>query len=131
DFLKAGIQFGDFQYNTYDKISQEVCLLSFYDLLEKGLLYKKEAEYLYCPQTKCSVAESELTEDGLYERSGIKPIIKKGEAYFIDMLNHKHEFLDAINKIEWKPNKYKKRLTDWIEGIKYDWCISRERHFGI
>jgi valyl-tRNA synthetase len=117
--------------NTYDKISQEVCLLSFYDLLEKGFLYKKETEFLYCPITKCSVAESELTEDGLYERSGVKPVLKTGIGYFVDIMNHKKMIIEAINQIEWKPEKHKKRLLNWISEIKYDWCISRDRHFGI
>ena len=86
---------------------------------------------LYCPITKCSVAESELTEDGLYERSGVKPIIKNGIGYFIDIMNHKEKIIELINKIEWKPEKFKKRLMIWMKEIKYDWCISRERHFGI
>jgi valyl-tRNA synthetase len=130
-FYQSGIDFNEMQYNTYDKISQEVCLLSFYDLLEKGFLYKKETEFLYCPITKCSVAESELTEDGLYERSGVKPVLKTGIGYFVDIMNHKKMIIEAINQIEWKPEKHKKRLLNWISEIKYDWCISRDRHFGI
>lgn len=130
-FERSGIIFNDYQYNTYDKMSQEVCLLSFYDLLNKKLIYKKETEFLYCPITKCSVAESELTDDGLYERSGVAPILKTGIGYFIDIMNHKEKIIDAINQIEWKPVKHKKRLINWINDIKYDWCISRDRHFGI
>lgn len=110
-FEKSGITFNDFEYNTYDKISQEVCLLSFYDLLDKKLIYKKETEFLYCPVTKCSVAESELTDDGLYERSGVAPILKTGIGYFIDIMNNKEKIIDAINKIEWKPIKHKKKIT--------------------
>jgi valyl-tRNA synthetase len=99
-FYKSGISFDNMEYNTYDEISQKVCLLSFYDLLEKGLIYKKETEFLYCPITKCSVAESELTEDGLYERSGVAPILKNGVGYFVDIMNHKDKIIEAINEIE-------------------------------
>lgn len=130
-FEKVGIQFNNFTYNTYDKIAQEVCLLSFYDLLNKGLIYIKETEFLYCPVSKCSVSEYELTEDGLYEKSGVKPIVKMGQGYFIDILNHKNKILEAIEQIEWKPIKHKIRILNWINEIDRDWCISRDRQFGI
>ncbi|MBU1071469.1 class I tRNA ligase family protein, partial [Patescibacteria group bacterium] len=39
--------------------------------------------------------------------------------------------IEAGNKINWYPRHMKKRYCDWVENLKWDWCISRERFFGI
>ncbi len=36
-----------------------------------------------------------------------------------------------INRIDWKPSKFKKRIDDWCDNLQWDWSISRERNFGI
>lgn len=125
------ISFTDKQYDTYSDTAQRLCLLSFEDLKNKNLLYKATTEYWWCPKFKTSISQSELTEDGCYERSGEKAILKTGEGYFINMLDHLDDFRDAINTIEWHPEHYKKRLLNWIDKISFDWNISRERTYGI
>lgn len=118
-------------YNTFDQNAIALAGLSFDDLLKKDLLYKSEAEYLWCPKTKVSVSQSEVDEDGRYERSGEKVEIRKGEGWFIRMRTQLDDIREAINAIEWHPEVFKRRLLSWIDGIKYDWSISRERNYGI
>jgi valyl-tRNA synthetase len=34
-------------------------------------------------------------------------------------------------KLTWYPPFMKNRLDNWIHGLKWDWCISRQRYFGV
>jgi valyl-tRNA synthetase len=51
--------------------------------------------------------------------------------WFIRYLNLKKEFLTRGNEMKWHPAHMKNRYDNWIKGLKWDWCISRQRHFGI
>lgn len=130
-FRTMQIGFSDDRYNTYDNFAKQLCLASFEDLKQKGLLYKKETDYYFCPKMGISISQSELDENGCFERSGEKAILKRGEGWFIDILNHIPEIRDAINQIEWHPEMYKHRLMRWLDDLQFDWSISRERKYGI
>ena len=34
-------------------------------------------------------------------------------------------------KINWYPKHMKSRYIEWVENIMWDWCISRQRYFGV
>lgn len=51
--------------------------------------------------------------------------------WFVKILDRKNELLEAGKKIRWYPIYMKKRYEDWVNGLKWDWSISRERFFGI
>jgi len=51
--------------------------------------------------------------------------------WFIDCLNHKQDFLKIGEEIKWYPTHMKKRYDEWVENIMWDWCISRQRYFGV
>lgn len=51
--------------------------------------------------------------------------------WFIKILPYKQEFLDLADKIDWYPSFMKARYKNWVENIGWDWCISRQRRFGI
>ncbi|PJE81735.1 valine--tRNA ligase [Candidatus Pacearchaeota archaeon CG10_big_fil_rev_8_21_14_0_10_32_42] len=51
--------------------------------------------------------------------------------WFIKILDKKKELLSQGNKIKWYPEFMKKRYEHWINGLEWDWSISRNRHFGI
>ena len=65
------------------------------------------------------------------ERSG-KPIeIIVSNQWFIKILDQKAELLKKADECSWYPNHMKIRLQQWIEGLSWDWCISRQRFFGV
>lgn len=130
-FESCGIQFGKQSYHTHNNLSIDIAYKAFEILKEKGIAYKANSEYLWSEKLKTSISQSELNDDGIIESTGEIPIIKKGEGWFIDIKNHLPEIKKMIDSIDWKPLKYKKRIDDWIENIQWDWCISRERNFGI
>lgn len=51
--------------------------------------------------------------------------------WFINVLDHKDEFLKRAEELDWFPDWMKVRLDHWIDGLKYDWNISRQRFYGV
>ncbi|HOP65699.1 MAG TPA: valine--tRNA ligase [Bacilli bacterium] len=51
--------------------------------------------------------------------------------WFIDIMNHKEDFLKMGDMINWYPAHMKARYTEWVNNIMWDWCISRQRYFGV
>lgn len=131
-FNNAGISYGDNQfYHTHSDIAIQTCYTAFEFLKNQKIAYKKETEFLFSEKLQCSISQSELNDEGLIERTGEAPIIKKGIGWFIDIKNYLPEIKKMIEDINWKPIKFKKRMDNWLEDIQWDWSISRERHFGI
>jgi len=130
-FELSGIQFAEQEYHTYNQLSINIAYKAFEILKQKGIAYKKDTEYLYSEILRTSISQSELDDNGLIEKTGETPIIKKGEGWFINIKDHIEGIKNMINQIDWKPNKFKKRIDDWCDNIQWDWSISRERSFGI
>lgn len=130
-FNNLGIKWSDDQYHTFDDNAIALAELSFQDLKQKGLVYKATRDYFWCPLHKVSVSQSEIDENGRYERSGVKVEIKTGEGWFVNMLEHIPRIRQCIDSIEWHPIIFRDRLHSWLDSIKYDWSISRERDYGI
>ncbi|RJQ17061.1 valine--tRNA ligase [Candidatus Woesearchaeota archaeon] len=51
--------------------------------------------------------------------------------WFIKTLQYKDALLKQAEKIEWYPSFYKVRFDDWTKNLQWDWCISRQRFYGV
>ncbi len=51
--------------------------------------------------------------------------------WFVRLVENKEKFLDLANQINWHPHHMKARFDDWVTNLSWDWCISRQRVFGI
>jgi len=51
--------------------------------------------------------------------------------WFIKVLDNKDQWLKRSAEIQWHPAWMKTRLDHWIDGLKYDWNISRQRFYGV
>ncbi len=51
--------------------------------------------------------------------------------WFVRVLEHREALLAQGDKIRWHPAHMKTRYTHWVEGLNQDWCISRQRYFGV
>ncbi|MFT5795946.1 MAG: valyl-tRNA synthetase, partial [Ulvibacter sp.] len=65
------------------------------------------------------------------ERSGVAIEILVQDQWFIKILDKKQELIDKINQCEWHPKFMKIRALQWAENLSWDWCISRQRFFGV
>lgn len=66
-----------------------------------------------------------------HERCGTPMEIFPSKQWFIKYLDLKDTFLELGNQLNWYPKHMKVRYDHWIEGLQWDWCISRQRHFGV
>ncbi|WP_372479496.1 valine--tRNA ligase [Halomicrobium sp. HM KBTZ05] len=53
------------------------------------------------------------------------------EQWYVEMLDRTDEYLEAGRQMDWHPEKMFSRYEHWIEGLEWDWCISRQRDSGI
>lgn len=67
----------------------------------------------------------------IHERCGTEVEIMPSRQWYIDVLSKKEELLAAGDKINWYPSQMKNRYIDWVQNLKWDWCISRQRYFGV
>jgi len=51
--------------------------------------------------------------------------------WFLNLIDHKKKFIELADKINWYPAHMKSRYINWIENIGWDWCLSRQRFYGI
>ena len=51
--------------------------------------------------------------------------------WFLSILPYKQKFLELADELEWFPSFMKSRYINWVEAISWDWCLSRQRFYGI
>lgn len=85
-------------------------------LKELNLLYKQEdISHLVATHERCGKEIEILT----------KP------QWFIDLLSHKEEIYKKGLEVNWHPKTMQKRFLNWVDCLKWDWCISRQNFFGV
>ncbi len=67
----------------------------------------------------------------VHERCGTQIEFLVTKQWFIKYLDLKEDFLKAGKEINWFPEYMKHRFDNWIKGLQWDWCISRQRFYGI
>lgn len=65
------------------------------------------------------------------ERSEVPVEFIMAPQWFINVLDHKERFLKRSDELKWFPEWMKVRLEHWIDGLKYNWNISRQRFYGV
>lgn len=66
-----------------------------------------------------------------HERCGREVEYAVMNQWFIDTTSNKDDFLKIGDEINWHPSHMKNRYVEWVENIMWDWCISRQRYFGV
>lgn len=51
--------------------------------------------------------------------------------WFCRILDHKEALVEQGRKIQWHPSHMGIRYEHWVEGLNQDWCLSRQRFFGV
>jgi valyl-tRNA synthetase len=51
--------------------------------------------------------------------------------WFVRLLDFKAEFLEAGERVDWHPEHMRARYSAWVENLNWDWCISRQRYYGV
>jgi valyl-tRNA synthetase len=51
--------------------------------------------------------------------------------WFVRLLDQKAELLEKGDAITWHPEFMRSRYRNWTENLGIDWCVSRQRYFGV
>jgi valyl-tRNA synthetase len=66
-----------------------------------------------------------------YEK-GDRPLeIVSSRQWFIKTLDFREALLARAQELKWHPPYMQARLENWINGLNGDWCVSRQRFFGV
>src|SRR3989344_3632914 len=103
---------GKYKGMHIDKVRKEILN----ELKEKGLLVnQKQIKHVTNVHERCSTP--------------IEFIITP--QWYIKIFDIKKELVEFANKINWYPRHMKVRYDHWVNNLKWDWCISRERFYGV
>jgi len=66
-----------------------------------------------------------------YEK-GDRPLeIITSRQWFIKTMEFRDRLLQRGGELRWHPPYMRARLENWINGLNGDWCVSRQRFFGV
>jgi len=51
--------------------------------------------------------------------------------WYTKIMDKKEALIEQGRKIAWHPDYMRKRYEHWVEGLNQDWCLSRQRFFGV
>ncbi len=68
---------------------------------------------------------------GVHERCQTPVEFQIRPQWFIAVREHADRFRARAAELEWIPPFMRRRLEDWIDGLKWDWNITRQRHYGV
>jgi valyl-tRNA synthetase len=67
-----------------------------------------------------------------YYEKGDRPLeFVVSRQWFVKVLDKRERLLEQGRKIEWHPHMFLRRYEDWVKGLNQDWCVSRQRYFGV
>ena len=67
----------------------------------------------------------------VHERCKTEMEILPSKQWFIKYLDLKDEYIVKADALQWVPKYMKARYDNWIKGLQWDWCISRQRYYGV
>ncbi|MBI4151902.1 valine--tRNA ligase, partial [Candidatus Woesearchaeota archaeon] len=78
------------------------------------------------------LSQKEITHAvNVHERCKTEIEFLKTKQWYIKVLDAKEDLLEIASAIQWHPVHMKVRYDHWVQNLQWDWCISRQRHFGI
>jgi valyl-tRNA synthetase len=68
---------------------------------------------------------------GVHERCRTPVEFQIRPQWFIAVRENADRFRARAAELEWIPPFMRRRLEDWIDGLKWDWNITRQRRYGV
>lgn len=86
------------------------------DLQEQGFLIRQE----------------DLTHSvNVHERCDTPVELILSKQWFIKISDQKQKWLEMGEKIDWHPKEMFESYKLWVNSLKWDWCVSRQRYYGV
>lgn len=92
-----------------------------------------EAGSSLCDGGPALLGEPEKTDQVVkfYEKGDFPLEYIATRQWFVDILSEQDTYQKLGNKLNWHPTNMQKRYDQWVAGLNQDWCISRQRYFGV
>ncbi len=106
---------------------------NYQNIAEKNIKDAKKiiVELLHQQNLLAKNSEKTLRPVKCAERSGIPIEIISTPQWFIRILPFKEQLKAKAKECNWYPEYMRVRIEQWIDGLSWDWCISRQRFFGV
>jgi valyl-tRNA synthetase len=73
-----------------------------------------------------------ITHPVKFYEKGDRPLeIVTSRQWFIKTIEFREELLAKGAELQWHPEYMRHRYENWVNGLAGDWCISRQRFFGV
>ncbi len=73
-----------------------------------------------------------ITHAVKYYEKGKRPIeFLSTRQWFVSLLDKKDALIRRGQELDWYPSHMGARYQNWVENLQFDWCISRQRYFGV
>ena len=79
------------------------------------------------------VGEPEPLEHAVkFFEKGDRPLeFVSSRQWFVRLMNQRDKLIEMGDRMEWHPDFMRLRFKNWTENLQIDWCISRQRYFGV
>ena len=73
-----------------------------------------------------------ITHPVKFFEKGDRPLeIITSRQWFIKTVDHREALIARGSELQWHPEYMRHRYENWVNGLTGDWCISRQRFFGV
>jgi valyl-tRNA synthetase len=73
-----------------------------------------------------------ITHHVKFYEKGDRPLeIVTSRQWFIQTIAHRQALLARGEELTWVPAHMRARYENWVNGLNGDWCVSRQRFFGV
>jgi valyl-tRNA synthetase len=73
-----------------------------------------------------------ITHPVKFYEKGDRPLeIITSRQWFIKTVEFRDELVNLGRQLQWHPEYMRHRYENWVNGLVGDWCISRQRFFGV
>jgi valyl-tRNA synthetase len=73
-----------------------------------------------------------ITHPVKFYEKGDRPLeIITSRQWFIKTMDFRQQLLERGRDLKWHPEYMRHRYENWVNGLAGDWCVSRQRFFGV
>jgi valyl-tRNA synthetase len=75
---------------------------------------------------------TQITRAVKFFEKGERPVeIVTSRQWFVRTMAHTEKLIERGRELAWHPPHMRARYEDWVNGLTGDWCVSRQRFFGV
>ncbi|MBD3300154.1 MAG: valine--tRNA ligase [Candidatus Moranbacteria bacterium] len=75
--------------------------------------------------------EDKVRTLNIHERCSTPMEIISSQQWFVKITDKEEEWMEYTKKLNWYPKSSAKIYETWVKSLKWDWCVSRQRYFGV